>query len=147
MTPAIADPVIAATATMPTSLITVLTIAVTTLAGVIVYLWRYYDRKLEALAQEHKAEREIHAKEREGWAAERARADSIRMELRAEYEAKHREVMKTVYDDARAREDMIRREYAANMESVSDKANESSEKVAVVLDKLKDHIGGRRHTY
>jgi hypothetical protein len=112
-------------ASIPTSIAPLLGIAVVTLAGVVAFLWRYYSKRDEE-----------HSKERELWVTERQRLERFQVELRAEYEAKYHETLKTLYDDAREHEATVRREYAENIEAVSQNAQMASDKVARVLDKI-----------
>ena len=72
-------------------------------------------------------------------------------ELRAEYETKHREVVerhadmiKALYEDSREHENLMRREYASNMEVVAEKARQAQEKVGEVLDKIYNRFVGTR---
>ncbi len=121
-------------AAVPTSLITVLVIAVTALAGVIVYLFKHYEGKIAE-----------HVKERIAWATER-------IKLAADLEAKHRALldnqvkfMSELHEASREHENASRREFATTMEMVADKGTEASEKVAAVLDKFLDRfVTGRR---
>lgn len=127
----------------PLTLVVALSIAVVTMAGVVAYLFRYFTKKSDTAEKERLHLLEAIAKEREAWAAERVQMGLAHKENRAEYEAKHREVverhaasLRELYDDAREQETISRREYAANMEVVAEKARESQEKVGQVLDKI-----------
>lgn len=136
-------------AQVPTSLVAVLVIAVAALAGTIVYLFKYYANRLadgEKSRLEH--DKEI-ATERLQWAVERTRFEGYREEHRAEYEAKHRQLVeqqavitRELYDALREHDNTARREYAANMEVVADKASEAADKIAAVLDKFYDRFVG-----
>ncbi|HWW61203.1 MAG TPA: hypothetical protein VN181_07540 [Thermoanaerobaculia bacterium] len=136
-------------ATIPTSLLTVLIVAVTTLAGVIVYLWKHYQAKLDKIAEvEKEVDKGVH-QERLLWAAERQRLaqaqEDFEVRLRLEFETKHRAAVedcaKRVADAVQAsrdREDSIRREYAENMTLVAERAEASSAKLATVMEKFYD---------
>lgn len=142
--------------TNPLSLIAALVVAVVTMAGVIGYLFKYFSGRTEKERKSAEAERirliEAHAEERQNWAVERVRLEVTAKENRAEYEIKHREVverhadaLERLYESAREHENMARREYAANMEVVAEKAREVQEKVGAVLDKIYSrYIGMRR---
>lgn len=132
----------------PTSLVPLLVIAVVALAGVIAYLFRFYTGRMEAKDAILSKEREERAKERENWVVERTRHERFQVELRAEYEAKYRETHKTLHEDAREHEDRARREYAENIEAVSQNVQAASDKVTQVLDKIYDrYISPRRPTH
>jgi tRNA splicing ligase len=130
--------------TIPPYLIAVLIAAVTALAGTVAYLFKHFSTK-EAES----------AKERMAWALERQKFDTQRDEyeiaLRLEYEARHRVVlenhikmMATSHEASRDHEDLVRREFAQLMETVSSKATEGSDKVAAVMDKFYDRFVGTR---
>jgi len=146
----IADPA----ASAPTTILPLLVVAIMALAGVIAYLFRYYSKRVSLLEKErlereiaHAKERESLAKEREAWAVERTKLEGYRVELRAEYEGKHRDLLRSVYDDLREYENNARREYAENMETVAGKAAEASDKIGVILDKFYDRfVGGPRRS-
>jgi hypothetical protein len=126
---------------IPTSVVPLLIAAVMALAGVVVYLFKRMEAKDAVRAQE----REAWVIERTGWAVERARQERFQVELRAEYETKYHEVHKTLYEDAREHEDQARREYAENIEAVSQNVQAASDKVTQVLDKIYDrYISPRR---
>jgi hypothetical protein len=110
--------------------------AIVALAGVIVFLFRYYSKRADL----HDKERESWAKERESWALERVRLEGFQTTLRAEYEQKYHETYKTLYQDAREYEAAARREYAENMEIVAQKAAEASEKITTVMNKIYDYL-------
>ncbi len=121
----------------PTSLVAVLVVAVVTLAGVIVYLFRYYSAK----ADQHAAERLLWAKEREAWAVEREKT-------RTEFERQHREVLHKLYDEARQFEATSRREYAQHMEAVEQNAAAANERIGKVLEKIYERfISPRRASH
>lgn len=132
---------------VPTSLVAVLIIAVTALAGVIVYLWRHYANQ-EKDREKERLKREVDfANERAGWAAERAkleaRSDVVRDEIEAEYEAKFREVLEA----SRKHEDEIRRDFARNIDVIAAQANASTDKIVTVLDKFYERYVGQRLPY
>lgn len=122
-------------------------------AGVIVYLFKRYERREKRLD----AERALIVKERAEWQAvtakERADWQAERVEIRAEYEMKHRIIieqsakeLREDRDAAREHEDLMRREYAELMENVAAEAAKSSAATTAVLDKLYERfVGPRRH--
>ena len=136
----------------PTSLVTVFIIAITTLSGVIAYLFRYYSSRQAAIEEQRLKREEEHAHERTGWAVERAELKSYNDDLRAEYEAKfranserHAETVRALYDVGRDHENAARREYLQNMEVVAAKAAEANDKIGAVLEKaLERSLGARR---
>ncbi len=141
---------------VPTSLVPLLIVAVVALAGTVAFLFRHYSKCMAALEASRAKEREDRAQEREEWVLERARHELERahherrqVEVRAEYESRHREVLKSLYDDAREHEDRTRREYAENIEVVAEHQAKASERVTQVLDKIYDRfdrlIGSRPH--
>lgn len=152
MNPLPSDPVV------PTSLVAVLIIAVTTLAGVIAYLFHYYSKRLKDEGDDKKrileaasSERFEFAKERALWLVERTKHDAVELQLRAEYESKHRQIaeahaktVQEIHDDARAHEDLVRREYTQNMETIAGKAEEAQARMALVFEKLHDRLAGSR---
>lgn len=149
MTPTIDSPV-------PTSLVVLLIIAVTALAGVIGYLFQFYSKRMAQAAADQRVEADKQHQERVSWALERARMEATMQAasnaLRAEYEAKHRilaeqhaKALGDLFDASREHEDQARREYLENIESVSQKAAEANTKVAAVLDKFYErYVGGPR---
>lgn len=142
--------------TNPLSLVAAMAIAVVTMAGAVAYLFKYFSGRTEAQRKSAESERirliEAHADERQNWAVERVRLEVAAKEIRAEYETKHRELVERhsdalhqLYESAREHENLARREYAANMEVVAEKAREVQEKVGAVLDKIYSrYIGMRR---
>ncbi len=130
--------------TIPPYLVAILITALTALAGTVAYLFKHFSsREAEAV------------KERLAWAVERSKFDTAREEyeiaLRLEYETKHRallenhiKTMAVVHDAAREHEDLVRREFAQLMETVSAKASESSDKIAAVMDKFYERYVERR---
>lgn len=136
----------------PTSLVTVFIIAITALAGVIAYLFRYYSSRQAAIEEQRLKREEEHARERTAWAVERAELKGYNDELRAEFEAKFRalsernaETIRTLYDVGRDHENAARREYLQNMEVVAAKAAEANDKVGAVLEKaLERSLGATR---
>jgi len=85
-----------------------------------------------------------HAKEREVWAAERVRLDGIHDRLRAEYAHREAENLRKLYEDAREAENIQRREYIQNMETVAKTAADADEKLGNALRKISDRLTGRR---
>lgn len=126
---------------------------IATLAAAVGYLWRYYSRRQSVTEAKHTNERDAWAQERTAWSVERQRLEGFRDQLRAEYESKHNqaathyaESIRALYDSTLEHENAARREYAANIESVSGTISESMDKIGVVIDKLYDRfIGPRRH--
>jgi hypothetical protein len=145
----------AGSTTNPLTLVAVLVVAVLTMASVISYLFRYFskrgDLERKSTAQERMQLFEERAKERQEWEVARVRLEMSAREIRAEYEAKHREIVerhaemiRALYEDAREQENLARREYAANMEVVAEKARQAQEKVGEVLDKIYNRFVGTR---
>ena len=137
-----ADPGVTTDLPVPTSLISVLIIAVTVLSGVIVFLFKYYSGQHDKVASE-----------RTQWAVDRARLedqrDNIELTLRAEYEARHRalaeenaKALRDLFDRAREHENVARREYLANMEVLAAEAAKANEKIGIVLEKALDRFVG-----
>jgi hypothetical protein len=130
----------------------VLVIAVTALAGVVVYLFKHYQGKLAELETDRREREAEHTRERVTWVQERTRLEGAELQVRGEFEAKHRALLDTqvkivseLHEAAREHENASRREFATTMEMVADKGTEASEKVAAVLDKFLDRfVTGRR---
>lgn len=133
---------------IPTSLIPLLVLGITVLAGVISYLFLFYNKRDKEHAKERKewaAERDVWAAERERWAVERERWERMRTELRAEYDARYRDDAERLYREQREYEEDSRRSDADRMESIAKIAAEANTKVAAALDKFYDiYIGPRR---
>jgi hypothetical protein len=135
----------------PASLVSALALAVTTLAGVVVYLFRIYTRrnaKTESLLT--RKDDDI-SKERAQWVAREAELEARADSLRADYEQRSRELadryaqsLKEAAAAAREREDIIRREYADVMEAVSAEASKASVLLAQVLEKFYTRFVGPR---
>jgi hypothetical protein len=122
----------------PTTLIPLLVVAITALAGVVGYLWRYYSKRDEV----HGKEREEWHAERERWAVERERWDRVRAELRADYEARYREDYRQLLEDQRKHEEDSKRADADRMESIERITAEANAKVAVVLERIYERYIG-----
>src|SRR5689334_17799621 len=103
---AFTDAIPAATAAVdpPASLIAAICIAVVALAGVVVYLFKHYQKKLSDFEDDRKRAEAGVTQERINWAVERQRfvdaheefeilRDKFESGLRAEYEEKHRVVV------------------------------------------------------
>ena len=130
---------------IPTSMVTVLIVAVVALSGVIAYLFKFYSKRLSISESDRRQRDEAMAAERAAWSVERTRLEGYRDGLRAEYDRHYRDALEKLYAEAREHESTARREYAANMEVVADKAAEAMSKVGAVLDKIYDRfIGPRR---
>jgi hypothetical protein len=137
-----ADPGVASSLPVPTSLISALVIAVAVLAGVVVFLFKYYSGQHDKVASE-----------RTQWAVDRARLEdqreNIELTLRAEYEGRHRvlaeehaKALRDLFDRAREHENIARREYLANMEVLAAEAAKANEKIGLVLEKALDRFVG-----
>jgi hypothetical protein len=127
-----------------------LIIAISTLAGVVAYLFRFYNKRDAKLQEERK---QIIA-ERSGWALEREGWEKERLRIRLEFEEKHREVVenyaKALHEDvsnSREREDKIRNEFGELMEEVRDDAQKSSSALVDTLQKFYDRFVGPRPRY
>ncbi len=123
----------------------VLGIAAFLFAGVIVFLFKFYNRRIDLLT----AERESWLKKEASWDAELAK-------LRLEYEEKHRALVETTTkemreerDNNRDHEDAARKEFAEMMEAVSEASTKSSQALVDVLGKFYDRFVGptRGHRY
>lgn len=143
---------------VPKTLIGALAIAVSALAGTIVYLWRFYQGRMSKADKTRRLLDETHAKEREAWAVERTSThesfETERAHLRLEFEEKHRILVEDYLKKAQdlyqlSREDQraARKEFAEIMEIVSKEATKSSEKIATVLEKFYDRFVGPRRNY
>lgn len=127
--------------------------AVITLAGVIVFLFTYYSGRLEQGEKQRSKLQDDIAQERISWAVERTRWESADVEIRAQYEEKHRALleqqahrMQAIYDAAREHENRARKEFTENMEIVASKVESLADKLGAVLEKLLDRALGTRST-
>jgi uncharacterized protein YifE (UPF0438 family) len=134
------------TTQIPSTLVPLLIVAITALAGVIAYLFRYYSKRLELADTVRLANETMHAKERAEWYIERTA-------LRGEYEAKHRAIVedyghtvRELYEGAKAYETSARKEFVTNVELVSDQLVEASTQIVTVLDKFYDRLTNKRKT-
>lgn len=151
-----------------------LIIAITTLAGVVAYLFRLYvsrnkeiTSREEAMASERHAaalERavissdhkrvleKIEAEHRHELDVQARQFELQEAELRADHEKQWRETIER-YDSAarreseifRAHEDQVRKEFTAIMEKVSDSAEKSASATAQVLQRFYDRFVGPRY--
>lgn len=126
------------------SLVSVLVLAVTTLSGVVVYLWRYYSGKVDKLESELRSSGKAHAEEREKWAVERTQLNGFRDQTRAEYAQRYADDLRKLYAEARERDDQVRRENAANAEALAARAAEERAKIGDALTKLAEWAAGNR---
>lgn len=131
----------------PSWMIAALVAVITTLAGVVAYLFKRYERRDDRREKAMAEEREKMATERAKWALERE-------QLRADFSAKHaelsddyatglREERKTSMDH----EDEIRAEFAAIMERVATEAGKSSAALVEMLQKFYDRFVGPQRRY
>lgn len=135
--------------------------AVATLAGVVAYLFKRYerrdDRREKAIAEERRAmdaERASWAKERETWKAERETWETEREEIRADYEANARQLseryaqaLREEHKIALDREDAVRAEFATIMANVEAQAAKASQALVEILNKFYDRFVGPRSRY
>lgn len=134
---------------VPTTLMGALVLAIIGLAGTVAYLFRFYSTRQVQAEKERREHDADHARERATWAAERASllAERATLEalLRAEYEKRHREMVDRLYEEAREFETTARREYAANMELVANKAGEINDKIGTILERFYErYVNPRR---
>lgn len=152
----------------PTTLTAALIAAIVALAGTVAFLFRHFTKKDEEYAKErsiYAAERTKHAEERANWATLRAALENFENKLRAEYEARYREIATDhseavikMYEDARQLDkenrreylqslDEARRDYAENVDGVAKRHDESMTKLGIVIDKLAARLSGRARTH
>lgn len=136
----------------------ILGIAVFVFAGTIMYLFRLLTTAQNARVLQCDSEKKERIAEREGWILERSKFEIERQSweleretMRAGFESKHRDVaekfgreIRELNKDALDREDAVRREFADLMESVSQRAEKTSEANVAVLNKLYDRFVGPR---
>lgn len=147
-----------ATTTLPGWQYGLLGIAAFTFAAVIVYLFKFYNKRERRWDDERKAfeeERRLWARKEEKWEADEEKREkdleAAQLRLRSEYEEKHRalvvqyaQAVKEERDANRLHEDGVRRELGEMMEAVSDKAAESSQALVDLLQKFYDRFVGPR---
>lgn len=154
-------PLTAAAPDAPTSLVAATIIAVVALAGVVVYLFRFYQKRIDTMQNESRETLAGIAQERIDWAKERQRfsdaseeyevlRDKFESQIRAEYEEKHRIVVQNyarqvsdMYEAQRSHDKQVRHEFAELMETIAQQAEDSTGKIAVVLEKFIDRYGPR----
>ncbi len=138
-----------------TNVVPLLLIAISTLAGAVVVLFRMYTTRLEKKETALLALTKAHAAERAQWAVERTELvndmDTQDVKLRLEYETRHREIseryaqeQRRISEDHRDHEDGVRREYADNMEAVATEAGRQSAATIEVMNKLYERFIGPR---
>lgn len=127
--------------------------AIVALAGVIVYLFRLNEKRARRQDAKLAEKDQVIAEKDKAAAVERADFNTRLEKLRADYEAKNRELaenhaadVKALYEDNRVHEDAARKEFADILENVSAKAGESSQAIVQMLDKFYDRfVGPRRY--
>ncbi len=143
---------------VPTTLLGAFALAIIVLAGVITYLWRFYQGRMAKAAKAQLAAEREHADERQQWALERQRLtedkdgiikmrEELEAALRAEYEERQRRFIQDVYAQAREDQREARKDFAEIMAVVQREATAQAEKLTVVLDKFYDRYVGPRRTY
>lgn len=137
---------------IPTTLVGALILAVTALAGVVVYLFKLYvGRNTTAEANAAKKDEDV-ARMRAAWDVERESWEAERMRLLMEYERKRADLaegyaMETgeIRDGALVREDALRKDFGDRLERISAEAAKAAHAQVEVLTKLKERfIGPRR---
>jgi hypothetical protein len=126
--------------------------AIVALAGVVAYLFKLNNERINKNEDGRKELDGTIADERKDVAVEREKWNLERERLRADYEAKNRELaekyakdLRASYEDNREHEDGVRKEFAEMMEVIATKAGESSQAIVTMLDKFYDRfIGPRR---
>lgn len=142
-------------ANVPSYLVGILVAAVVALAGVVAYLFKHYSVKVTAADDARARQAQECALERQQWAVERQKydeqRDDLETKLRLEYETKHRvilehhiKMMADLHEAARVHDNEARREFAELMSTVADKAQESQEKLAGVMEKFYARYVGPR---
>lgn len=118
-----------------------------TLATVVAYLFKRYERRDDRREKMITDERKAMDKERADWAVERER-------LRAEYEERANELsvqyanaLREEHKLARDHEDAVREDFAAIMERVSQEASKSSNALVDMLQKFYERFVGPRSRY
>jgi flagellar basal body-associated protein FliL len=140
---------------IPPYLVAILVAAVLGLAGTVAYLFKHYSGKLSDVEDLRRRQADAIAQERQAWALERQKFDDQRddfeLKIRVEYETKHRALLETqvkliaeLHEVGRLHENEVRREFAELMATVADKAQESSDKIANVMDKFYNRYVGSR---
>jgi hypothetical protein len=118
-----------------------------TLAGVVAYLFKRYERRDDRREKAIVEERKTMDEERAAWAIEREK-------LRGDFEAKHAELsddfanaLREEHKLARDHEDEIRAEFAAIMERVATESGKSATALVEMLQKFYDRFVGPRTRY
>lgn len=129
---------------------------IVTLAGVIAYLFKLYNRRVVSHDKQRRELEAAHALERNRWIEERAAWDAEReaetLQLRLDYETKHRElaegyIKQSAHDRAQhlLREEQIRKDGGELMEKMQDRAAVSTQAMVDLLQKIHQRfLGGRR---
>lgn len=127
---------------------------VVTLATVVAYLFKRYERRDDRRERAIVEERKAMDAERAAWAIERQKWNAEREALRADFEEKHAELSAryaaALRDDHRAaieHEDEVRADFAAIMDRVAQEAGKSSQALVDMLQKFHDRFVGPRSRY
>lgn len=143
----------------PPWLIVLLVSAIGTLGGVIVYMFKRYERREDRRDKAITEERAAMNAERTQWKIDRekmaAEHDAELETARAEYEAARAQLAQRFSDalrdeikTARAHEDAVREEFATIIERIDAQATEASKALVEMLQKFYDRfVGPRSRSY
>lgn len=133
-----------------------LIVVVIALAGVIVYMFKLYNRRVVSHDKQRRELEAQHALERNRWIEERAAWDAEResetLQMRLDYETKHKElaeayIKQSAHDRSEhlAREEQIRKDSGLLIEKMQERAAVASQATADLLQKIHQRfLGGRR---
>lgn len=127
---------------------------VVTLASVVAYLFKRYERRDDKRERAIVEERKAMDAERASWANERQKWNTEREALRADYEercaelsAKYAEALREDHRSAVEHEDEVRADFAAIMDRVAQEAGKSSTALVDMLQKFYERFVGPRPRY
>lgn len=120
---------------------------IATLASVVAYLFKRYERRDDRREKLIAEEREAMDKERATWALEREKLRADHETKRAELSDEYANALREEHKLARDHEDEVRAEFAGMMERVAAEAAKSSSALVEMLQKFYDRFVGPRRNY
>lgn len=120
---------------------------IATLASVVAYLFKRYERRDDKREKLMAEERKAIEAERATWALEREKLRGDFEEARAELAEQFAKDLRATYVAAQQREDAARVHFAEILERVEAKAQESAKSLVEMLKKFYDRFVGPRARY
>lgn len=120
---------------------------IATLATVVAYLFKRYERRDDRREKAITDERKAMDKERAEWAVERERLRAEYEEGKSELSEKYAAALREEHKQARDHEDEVRADFAAIMERVAAEAAKSGTALVEMLQKFYERFVGPRSRY